>query len=323
VGADPLRRKLDAIRALADDPTSQATVEALRVALSDKANHVVAAAAKHVATHAVDGLGPAMVDAYLRFAKAAPKQQDPGCAAKVALVSALSDRGHPDEAPFLHGVRHVQLEPAYGGPVDTAVALRGAALMGLVGLSHSSFPLRAAELLGDPEPRCRADAAQCLHAWADPNLGGALIRLRLRAGEGEPEVLESCFAALLALGGDEAVDHVVGWVRSRTSKVAAECAALALGSARVEAALPALADFVAARADAEGRRLGLVAIGLVRTEASLAWLLERLGTGPRGDRALVLEALAVHAADPRAAERIAAAADQVGVGREWARIADG
>lgn len=305
-----LEARLAVVRALGAEPTSAATREALTDALADPSCHVVAAAARHAATHGLRTLGGALVDAYFRFAEVG-YEKDRNCTAKLAVAAALHELDHPDPRPHLHGVHHVQLEPAFGDPVDTAVALRCASLAALGGLSDPSFPGLAAERLADPEPHCRSAAARALEAWGDRDLGQALLRFRIRVGEDDPDVLADCFAAVIALGDEDAVRFVVRELeREGAALVVAESAALALGSARIEAALPALFRWVDAQPDEGSRKVGFVAIGLVRCEAALAHLLDRLAeAGPR-DRAALLDALEVYAHDPAAAERIRQATER-------------
>src|SRR5215213_4848797 len=107
MGTDRLRARLDAIRAL--DPTADDTVRTLAKALGERTCHVVAAAARHAGDHGLRRLCGPMVEAYAGFA-GRPGKDDPGCVAKLALVTALSALDHPDPAPFLHGVRCVQME---------------------------------------------------------------------------------------------------------------------------------------------------------------------------------------------------------------------
>jgi hypothetical protein len=301
---DRLATQLDEIRALAADPAGDAALGVLRGALAERSSHAVAAAARHIGRHEIAALGGAMADAYARIAPLQAKQ-DPGCAAKLALIEALSALDHPDPDPFVHGMRHVQLEPSFGPPVDTAVSLRGASLMALVGLSHPDAPVWIGEMLADPEPRCRSAAARCAAAWRDPVLGQALLRLRVLAGEEEPEVLADCFEALVSLDGTDAVEWVCGKLQG--DDVVSESAALALGAGRIEAALPRLVGFWSAARTADTRRVALVAIGLLRTDAALAHLLEVVETGSGEDAAHALEAASVFRHDPAAAERIAAA----------------
>jgi hypothetical protein len=62
----------------------------------------------------------------------APKRTSPmRCADALYRIGADSDR------VFLRGIRHVQLEPVYGGKADTAMELRGVSALGLVRMGHA------------------------------------------------------------------------------------------------------------------------------------------------------------------------------------------
>lgn len=313
--SDRLQKALSDIRALDPSPVP-ATLDALRDALASKTCHVVAAAAAFVEAHELTALTADLAAAWPRFV-ADPVKRDPNCTAKLALIRALSALDAPDPDPFLGAVATVQLEPSWGPPVDTAVQLRCVALMALVGLSHPDFPLLAAELLSDPDPHCRGAAAQCLAAWKDAVWGQALIRLRLQSGESDPDVLTDCFEAILSLGGAAAVETVARELAGDDPRSAA--AALALGTSRMGSALQPLQRWWAVAIRADHRRIGLIAIGLLRNDDALAFLIRVLTgrEGARRDADDALEALAVYAHDPRAAIRIAEAAEEVGLGPRW------
>ncbi|MEZ4235594.1 MAG: hypothetical protein R3F59_05400 [Myxococcota bacterium] len=155
MGTDRLRRQLDEIRALRDDPASPEAVATLRKALAKAPSHAVAAAAKHVAEHGLRELGDELVRAWDRLAPGGVKA-DPGCAGKQALVEALSALDHPDPRPLVAAVETVQLEKGFGPPVDTAIGVRGHALMALVGLASATRP--CASPRGSPIPRPAACA---------------------------------------------------------------------------------------------------------------------------------------------------------------------
>ena len=133
-------------------------------------------------------------------------------------------------------------------------------------------------MLADPEPRSRSGAARCAAAWGDKTFGQGLLRLRVRAGERDGEVLADVFEAMVSLGGHDAVGYVARQLVD--DGVASESAALALGSSRSEQALPALVAWWTAVPVTSSRRVALVAIGLLRTPAALAFLLERLAPTP-------------------------------------------
>src|SRR2546429_6216171 len=57
-------------------------------------------------------------------------RRDPGCVAKTGIVHALLSFGDAAASDvFLRGVVHVQREPAFGPPIDTAPELRATSAM--------------------------------------------------------------------------------------------------------------------------------------------------------------------------------------------------
>lgn len=310
MAVDKLRIQLDELRALRADPTSDRALVTLKAALAKYPSHAVAAAARHCADFGLRTLCPDLARAYFRLVEGEGKA-DPGCVGKQALIEALSALDHPDPDPFLHAVTVVQWEKGFGPPTDSAANLRGHALMGLVGLGLEGTPERIALCLADKEPRTRSHAARCAVSWGDSVLARALLLLRVTAGEDDPEVLADCFEGLIQAGG---ADRVVAQLKGGDMR--SEAAALALGTARVESAVPAMIRWCDGLYDPSTRKVALVSIGLTRCPAALEYLLGRLVTaGPRGGRE-VLEALGVFLPDPAARGRIVEAARRAGLERE-------
>src|ERR1041384_8340901 len=81
-----------------------------------------------------------------------PEKTDKGCAAKTAVVKALLAADIDDDEVFRIGVRHVQLEPTWGGRSDTAAQLRALCGLGLVQVGSSEALIELAALLADKEP---------------------------------------------------------------------------------------------------------------------------------------------------------------------------
>jgi HEAT repeat protein len=144
-----------------------------------------------------------------------------------------------------------------------------------------------------------------------------LLILRVRAGDPDSEVLGACFAALLALDTEATFDFVIEHLRARDALVV-EAAALALGHERPKGALAALREFVEHNV-LELRRVGLLAISMLRSEDAWAYLLELVANAPPGLAKDAIEALGVYRelADlaERAREAVARRKDQ-GTGLE-------
>lgn len=158
-------QELDALGAALPDAEARAEV---RRYLGNRSNVVVARAAKLLvdATH-TDAPDPAaeaeLTEAFHRFL-ANPVKTDPGCMAKLAVVEALRALDRPDPGVFRVGLRHVQLEPTWGGRSDTAAPLRAACALGLVEAGADGVLDELAVLLADPEPDARVGAARALAA---------------------------------------------------------------------------------------------------------------------------------------------------------------
>jgi len=120
-------------------------------------------------------------------------------------------------------------------------------------------------------------------------------------------VLQACFEALLSLDAEASRGFVLEALEG--DALVAECAALAIGLARLDA-LEALVAWLDRSVLESSRRVACTAIGLLRTPASVDALLEVLGAGGVADARFAIEALAVYARDPEVAARVKGAAGE-------------
>lgn len=297
---DDVERRLRAVYALRDGPVDG---EALRAALGDRSNVVVASAAEVIAERAVDGAGDALADAFARFLDR-PVQRDPGCRAKTAVARALHALDEPRDDVFTAGVRWVQLEPVWGGSEDTAAELRGVCGVALAHMAHPEAACYLAALLADPQRMARAAAAQGLGDLPGRE-GVPLLRYKAIVGDADPEVMVACFGSLLALAPDESLPFVASFLAGD----AAESAALALGESRLEPAFPVLVEWLEAEPRAERRRVAFVALSLLRREPAVDYLLDviRSRKRPLADAELAVRALAAFRHDDALRARVWAA----------------
>src|SRR4051812_19279873 len=135
------------------------------------------------------------------------EKRDPMCRGKNAIARALVELDRWEDAVFEPGVRLVQLEPAFGGPVDTAAELRGVCGIAFARSMRGDTSDVLGELLADPEPSARVGAATGLGDSGDRNLA-ALLRFKLLTGDPVSEVLAACCESLLHLQKDAAIEFL-------------------------------------------------------------------------------------------------------------------
>jgi HEAT repeat protein len=273
----------------------------MRAALASRSPHLAAKAAQLAGELEVAELTSELAAAFDRFL-ANPVKADPQCTAKTAIVDALQRLGACEPGVFLRGIRHVQLEPVWGGKEDTAVALRGASAFGLVAMGYRDALTPLAELLADPEARARAAAARALAAREDPG-GIPVLRLKALVGDPDPEVVSECLAALLALAPTESMAFVSRFLDAPESETR-EAAALALGGSRRPEAFPVLQQWWERTRDDGTRRTALLAIAMLKQDEAIAFLLSQVSEAPGPAARLAIAALGLHRYDVALAERV-------------------
>ena len=315
------------------DPDDAAIADVAR-ALGHRSAHVVSSAAHAAAELDSRELTRPLIAAFERLMTRG-RRGDPGCMARIVIVDALRRQAADADDVFLAGLRCVERSGARGP--DPAGALRGVCGVALADQDHPDSLLFAADLLADPEPAARSGGARAVAALGRP---GGLPLLRLRAGLGDPEpaVLEDCFAALLALDPEGQVGFVAGFLGSshpthpsgllpgaRFGEAVEETAALALGSSRLESALPPLVAWARRLAGTDRRAFAWSAISMLRIEPAWDFLLTRIEHGSSSAALEVLQALAPFSSDPRLVERVRDAVHRrgdVALARECARRFD-
>ena len=218
---------LDALRQL----PPAAAVAPLRKALGHRNNYVVARAADLVRELPLAELIPEVLAAFDRFFSD-PVRTDPQCWAKNALSRALAAFEHQDEAVFLRGMRHIQLEPVWGGRSDTAGTLRSTCALALVqcrSLSDTDLLQHLLELFSDKDKSVRVEAVRAVEQIGSP-AAALLLRLRAVLGADEPEVLGACYGGILRIEGKSAIPWLARFLAAGDD-LAAE-AALAIASDR-------------------------------------------------------------------------------------------
>src|SRR5580700_3929937 len=227
---------LDGLRQL----SPEACIEPLRKALAHRNNFVVAKAADLVRQFQLTQLTPELLTAFDRFFKDAVKA-DPQCWAKNAISRTLAAFEHQDAAVFLRGMKHIQLEPVWGGASDSAGTLRATCALALVqcrSLTEADLLAHLVDLLGDKDKAVRVEVIRAIEQVGSPS---AALLLRLRAvldsnvksrkpgqpPEEEPEVLGACYSGILRIEGASAIPWVARFLADGDDPAAEAALAIA------------------------------------------------------------------------------------------------
>lgn len=240
-------RKLAEVEALRSIPESEALPK-LKKALKDRNNYVAAKAARIASECSWRALIPELVEAFERFLRD-PVRSDSQCWAKNAIVKALKDLGFTDATLYIRGTKHFQMEPVWGGRVDTAATLRAASAHALVICPIDSFTVltHLTDLLADAAPPVRIEAARAI-ARLSAREGALPLRLKALSGDAEPEVIGHCLISLLNLDTRDHLDFVASFLENDNPDLRIESAA-ALVESREPRALEILKNFWDKQAD--------------------------------------------------------------------------
>lgn len=299
--------RLEALGTACETAPGDDRVELVRRGLVDRHYRLVARAAALAGEHLLFDLEPDLLAAYRRLADGGAKK-DPQCIAKNALVRALVALDSQDHGFFLAGMRYRQLEPVWGGRVDTATDVRVSSAMGLVGTAYHGATAAIAELLADELAYVRGGAVRAL-SYGPPAAAEPLLRYKALIGDSEPEVTGDCFSALLRIAPDEAVAFITAFLAHEDPAVA-QYAALALGESRDDQALAALcAALDAAYVEKGFRRVLIRAVAMQRRPQALDWLLAWLDGRDAAGALIVVEELAMYRDNLRLRGRVRAAVE--------------
>ncbi len=271
-GKRAFEEQIAAIEALRHEP-EKIGADGLTKALKNRNNFIVGKAADLVRELNLTQLIPDILAAYGRFFDD-PVKTDPQCWAKNALSRALAGFEVQDEDIFLRGMRHIQMEPVWGGQSDTAGTLRATCALALVqcrSLSEKTLLEHLVELLADSDKAVRVEVARAIEQIGSPS-ASVLLRLRAVLGSDEPEVLGACYGGVLRIEGGRAIPWAARFLASADDNAAE--AALALAGTHLPEAFEALREAFANGHDPWWRSVLLSAIALTRQDAALEFLLE-------------------------------------------------
>lgn len=261
VALDALRRSSPEMR-----------LDALRKSLANKNNFLAAKAADLTREFNLRVLTLDLLKAFDRFFEN-PLKSDPQCWAKNAISKALGAFEFQQPEVFLRGMRHIQLEPVWGGQSDTAGTLRATCALALVQcrrFSDSDLLAHLVDLLADKDKSVRIEVVRAIDQVGSPS-ASLLLRLRVTLGNDEPEVLGACYSGVLHIEGVSAIPWVARFL-STADDVAGE-AALALAATHSVEAFHVLRDHLETARDPWFRSVLFSAIALTRQDEATEFLL--------------------------------------------------
>jgi len=299
------KEQLTELAKLSKQPDTGETRIQIRKHLSSKASVIVARAAEIVAHLETGEFIPDLVSAFHRFMRD-PAKTDKGCAAKIAIAKALLAADSDDDEIFRIGIRHVQLEPTWGGSSDTAAALRALCGLGLVQVGATDVLDQLSELLADKQADARIGAARALaHCGATAT---PLLKFKVLTGDEEPAVIAECLSGLMRTSHRASFEFVAKFVDPNCLELY-EHAALALAESRLPEVFEFLKEKWTSTFDREFKQSLLLPIALTRCEAARDFLLSVLESGEVRLATAAIAALTIYRDDPTVQARAEAAID--------------
>jgi HEAT repeat protein len=306
VRRDPVRAALEALGEAARRPLDGDALALIRASLAHRSNHVVARGARAAGEGELAALAPELIRAFPRFLED-PVRRDPGCTAQTEIARALLALACPAPEVYLRGAAHIQREPAFGPPIDTAAELRATSAMALVASGHPAALTVCVGLLVDPEPTARAGGLRALAASGRPDIA-LLMRFFALRGDRDPGVLAEAFAALLQLAPDDAVPFVAERLAAPDMDQA-RGAAMALGEVRRPEAVAVLRGRLPAEDRPDVRHALLLALATSRDPTAFDVLVEVIARGSAADARVAAEALRLFPHEAALQRRVQTALD--------------
>src|SRR4030095_691619 len=295
-----LEDRLAELSRLAESLESAETRKQLRKHLASKSSPIVARAAQIIARIEDHDFGPELIQAFHRFL-IDPTKTDKGCLAKCAVVKALLVADCDDEELFRKGVRHIQLEPTWGGRADTAAQLRALCGLGLVQVGSRAAMDELAALLADEESDARIGAAAAL-GHCGPT-ATPLLRFKLLSGDNEAAVLAECLTSLMKVAPSDSFQFVSSFVDLEYPFLY-EHAGLTLAESKLPGVFELLKNKWTATFDREFKKSLLLPMAITRSEEAREFLISVIESGELGMATAAIAAMRIFAGDDSLRSRL-------------------
>jgi HEAT repeat protein len=175
-------------------------------------------------------------------------------------------------------MRHIQMEPVWGGRSDTAGTLRATCALALVQcrtIQETDLLAELILLLADKDKAVRIEVARAIEQVGSP-AASLLLRQRAVLANDEPEVLGACYSGVLRLEGTRAIPWVARFLS--TGDDAAGEAALAISGTHSLEGFETLRGSFDKTSDPWFRSVLLSAIALTRQDDALEFLISLVAT---------------------------------------------
>jgi HEAT repeat protein len=275
-GKQKLEEQIAALNRLRQS-TPESCIEPLRKTLQHRNNLIVGRAADVIRDLRLSQLIPELLTTFDRFFEN-PVKSDPQCWAKNAISKALAAFEHQEPEVFLRGMRHIQLEPVWGGRSDTAGTLRATCALALVqcrSLPEPDLLSHLVDLLADKDKSVRAEAIRAIEQVGSAS-AALLLRQRAVIGSDEPEVLGASYSGILRIEGPRAIPWISRFLADENDASAE--AAMAIAATHSPEGFEILRQYFAKARDSWFLSVLLSAIALTRQDAAFEFLLDLVRT---------------------------------------------
>ena len=190
--------------------------------------------------------------------------------------------GAPEIDVYQRGIRHVQLEPVYGGKQDTAVQLRGTCGLALVRVHHPDYLIALAGAARRSRGRlARRIAAQALGYSENPAAQPLLRPAGADRRRGAAGDLRVSAGAAFAVAPDASLEFVAGFLDAGGRPTAPKPRRSRSAAPACRRRLPLPREWVERTFDGNLRRTALLAIAMLKSDAAIAYLLDHVRTRRR------------------------------------------
>ena len=294
--------KINALSDIVAREQGEAVTSALRKALKDRSNFLVGKAATWCQETLSYDLINDLHTAYERFMRN-PLKTDKTCAAKRCIATALYELDYDNTDFYRSAISYQQIEPVYGGHVNTSIDVRCVSALGLMAHGNADDLFYILELLHDSEAQARIGALKAI-ALAQPFHAELILRQKIISGDPASEVVNEAFNRLMHVGAERSLDFVAKYLHE--DDVQAQAAAWALGESKLEDALTILIEASEQTLiSLDNETTFLQAIALLRSQKAIDYLLLQVEEAPSRRRCQAIKALSFYNHDTELKSKIA------------------